>query len=106
MAAARYLRRARGDLLAIARYTLETWGLEQANRYVDALEECCRRLAQEPTLGRVHAPLPRYWRIEHGSHVVFFRREKNGDVVIVRVLHKRMLPERHLNPAAPDDDEP
>jgi len=35
---------------------------------------------------------------------VFFRREPTGDVVIVRVLHKRMLPERHLTD--PDHEEP
>lgn len=34
--------------------------------------------------------------------MVFFRREPTGDVVIVRVLHQRMLPEIHL---ARNDDE-
>jgi toxin ParE1/3/4 len=48
--------------------------------------------------------LPSYWRIEQGSHVVFFRRELNGDVVIVRVLHKRMLPELHLGKAEDDHE--
>jgi plasmid stabilization system protein ParE len=31
---------------------------------------------------------------------VFFRRTPDADVVIIRVLHKRMLPELHL----PGDD--
>jgi plasmid stabilization system protein ParE len=54
-------------------------------------------------LGRAYAPIPPYWRFEHASHVVFFRREDGGDVVIVRVLHERMLPELHL--VEPEDDE-
>jgi hypothetical protein len=35
--------------------------------------------------------------------VVFLRWETNGDVVIVRVLHERMLPELHVGKR---DDEP
>jgi plasmid stabilization system protein ParE len=38
--------------------------------------------------------------MEQGKHVVFFRREPEG-VLVSRILHERMLPERH----AIDDDE-
>ncbi len=58
-----------------------------------------------PALGRPFAPIPTYLRLEQGSHVVFFHREPNGDVVIVRVLHKRMLPELHLDPSRENQDE-
>jgi plasmid stabilization system protein ParE len=39
-------------------------------------------------------------RMEQGKHVVFFRREPGG-ILVSRILHERMLPERH----AIDDDE-
>jgi plasmid stabilization system protein ParE len=57
-----------------------------------------------PALGRPFAAVPPYLRHELGSHVVFFQREANGGVVIVRVLRKRMLLEVHLEPSQDDPD--
>ena len=88
--------KARADLVEIARYTRKRWGREPSNHYLGQLDACFQRLASTPSPGRPYAPLPPYWRLEQDSHVVFFRREATGDVVIVRVLHKRMLPELHL----------
>jgi toxin ParE1/3/4 len=90
------LRQALADLREIGRYTRRRWGLEQRNRYLAELDACFQHLAETPSLGRPYAPVPPYWRVTQGAHVVFFRREDGGDVVIVRVLHARMLPERHL----------
>jgi len=92
---------AEADLEAIADYTLERWGGRQCDRYLDGLQALFQRLLDEPGLGR---PYSRFLRIEHVSHVVFFRREANGDVRVVRVLHKRMLPELHFDPARDDDE--
>ncbi len=38
--------------MSIAAYTLRTWGEDQAIHYIDGLEACCRRLADNPALGR------------------------------------------------------
>jgi len=92
----RYTRRAEADLDSIAAYTLEKWGLEQAQRYLDALIACCEGLPADSSRGRVHHPRPEYLRTEQGKHVVFFRRDESGDTLVVRVLHERMLPELHL----------
>lgn len=100
----RVRKRASADLREIGRYTRQRWGREQSNRYLGQLDACFHRLLSMPSLGRAYDPLPSYWRIEQGSHVVFFRRELNGDVVIVRVLHKRMLPELHLGKAEDDHE--
>ncbi len=101
MAAFRLSRLADADLTGIGAYTLRTWGEEQANRYLDGLEECCRRLADRPKFGRpCESVRPGLRRMEHGKHVVFFRREPGG-ILISRILHQRMLPERHLM----DEDE-
>jgi toxin ParE1/3/4 len=78
----------------IAAYTLDTWGPEQAVRYVDALEDCCRRLANKPDLGRPCGHIrPGLRRIESGRHVVFYRVEAAG-IVVSRILHHRMLPDQ------------
>jgi toxin ParE1/3/4 len=95
----RFTARAESDLDSIAAHTETEWGTDQAHRYLSELEACCRQLAEDRTSGRRHRALPRYWRIEQGRHVVFFRRDQRGDVLVVRILHDRMLPKLHL-----DDD--
>jgi toxin ParE1/3/4 len=99
----RYTRRAESDLDSIAAYTLEKWGLDQAQRYLDALFACCESLAADPSRGRVHRPRPDYLRAEQGKHVVFCRRDTNGETLIVRILHQRMLPELHLTEDSEDE---
>ena len=32
--------------------------------------------------------------MEHGKHVVFYRVEQSRGILVVRILHQRMLPER------------
>jgi toxin ParE1/3/4 len=95
MAAFRLSRLAEADLLDIATYTLRTWGQGQAIRYVDDLEACCRKLAANPEMGRACDHVrPGLRRMEHGRHVLFYRIEAEG-IVVSRILHQRMLPERH-----------
>jgi plasmid stabilization system protein ParE len=67
-------------------------------------QNACGHLADDPASGRVFHAIPAYWRIEQGRHVVFFRRAVNGDVLVVRILHDRMLPELHL--LGESDEEP
>lgn len=88
-------RLAEADLANIGAYTLRTWGEDQTGRYLDDLETCCQRLADNPLsgrpCGRVRADLR---RMEHGRHIVFFRRVVGG-ILVSPILHERMLPERH-----------
>ena len=51
MAEYRLTRRAEADLSGIADYSIETFGIEQARRYRDQLEDCFETLAQNPRLG-------------------------------------------------------
>jgi toxin ParE1/3/4 len=91
----RFSRRAEADLLSIADYTLREWGKAQTARYIDELEDCCQMLADNPALGRVCDDVrPGVHRHEHGKHVLFYREERGG-ILISRILHQRMLPERH-----------
>ena len=95
MAAFRFSRRAEPDLLGIADYTLRTWGKAQASRYLGELEDCCRRLAENPALGRLCEEIRSgLRRFECGEHVVFYRK-RGGGIFISRILHRRMLPEVH-----------
>jgi toxin ParE1/3/4 len=90
----RFSRRAEADLLSIGAYTLRTWGEDQAICYIDDLEVCCQMLADNPTLGRACDEVrPGLRRMEHGRHVVFYRKAVEG-ILVARILHQHMLPER------------
>lgn len=93
--------RAELDLLEIAEYTQRTWDDVQCARYLDQLEQACERLADHPGLGRACNHIrPGLRRSEQGKHVIFYRRS-GEDIVVVRILHDRMLPDLHLL----DDDD-
>lgn len=88
-------------MLSIGEFTLHEWDPSQAARYLGELENCCQTLAENPNLGRACDQIrPGLRRHEHGKHVVFYRRDDKG-ILVSRILHQRMLPERH----AIDDQE-
>jgi toxin ParE1/3/4 len=92
----RFSRRAEADLLSIGAYTLRTWGENQAVRYIGDLEACCQMLADNPASGRTCDDVCRSLRrMEIGRHVVFYREDTRG-ILVSRILHRRMLPERHV----------
>ena len=102
MASFRFSQRAEADLLGIGAYTLRNWGEEQTVRYLGDLELCCQMLADNPGLGRnCDRVRPGLRRMETGRHVVFYREDARG-ILISRILHERMLPERHV---IDDEDE-
>ena len=91
-----FSRLARLDLIEIAEYTLDRWGLNQAERYLDGLDDCFKRLVQTPQMGSACDQIrDGYRRIEQGKHVVIYRADVDG-VFISRILHRRILPERHM----------
>ena len=95
MAAFRFSRRAEAGLVGIATYTLRTWGKAQTARYLGDLEAFCRTLADNPALGRPCDEVrPGLRRMGHGKHVVFYRQDRTG-ILISRILHQSMLPEKH-----------
>jgi toxin ParE1/3/4 len=92
VAAFHFSRRAEADLLEIGSYTLQTWGVDQAIRYIDQLEACCQKLANNPESGRPCDDVRRgLRRMEQGKHVIFYR-QQDAEVLISRILHQRMLP--------------
>jgi toxin ParE1/3/4 len=94
MAKFRLSRLAEADLMDIGTYSLDKWGEDQTTRYIDALEACCQQLGDNPELGRACDQIRSgLRRMEHGRHVVFYRIEGRG-ILVSRILHQRMLPER------------
>jgi hypothetical protein len=36
---------------------------------------------------------------------VYFRRKDDGEIIVVRILHKRLLPELHFDPTRDDEED-
>lgn len=81
---------AESDLVGIWRYTHETWGIEQADHYVDMLELVIKLLQQEPENGTERSDVRAgYWSKRAGRHVIFYTFTAS-ELRIRRVLHDRM----------------
>lgn len=87
---------ARADLAAIRRYSLRTWGPHQTSRYLDALRDTMKGLAQGSVVSRPRSDLrPAIMMATSGRHSIFF--EANESLItVIRVLHDSMDYQRHL----------
>jgi toxin ParE1/3/4 len=83
------------DIGAIWDYTAETWGVVQADRYVDDIRNACVALAEGERAGRRVGVLDGYLKLPVGRHLIFVRQVGPG-IVVIRVLHQSMDVERHL----------
>jgi len=88
--------RAQADIDDIWEYTVQRWGERQAETYTSLIKEGVDAIADNPGVGRPCDDVrPGYRRYPVGSHVLFYR-VRAADIVVVRILHKRMDVERHL----------
>jgi toxin ParE1/3/4 len=87
---------ARADLAAIRRYSLRTWGPHQTSRYMDALRDAMKGLAQGSVASRPRSDLrPAIMMATSGRHSIFFEADESR-ILVVRVLHDSMDYQRHL----------
>lgn len=86
------------DLAGIDHATAVTWGVAQAERYLNFLSAEIKSLAESPDLGRIVEQRPhlrvytaklRKRRAAHGHRIIY---QVVGDgILVVRVLHTAML---------------
>ena len=91
--------RAEADLAEIWVYSAEQWNLEQADRYIDALLSRFDWLRDNPQLWKPRPDITEgLYSFPQQSHVIYFRAwgDPPGLIEIVRVLHGRMEPARHV----------
>lgn len=87
---------ARTDLIEIRRYTLETWGTAQSQKYLSELRKTLRVLAGTPAPGRARADLGSdVFSFPHASHVIYYVIHEER-LVVFAAQHKRMVPRKHL----------
>lgn len=96
-----FAEQAERDLEAIIDYTLEHWGQRQATDYLNQLETLAETLAERPDIGvKRDALFDGLISFPYRSHILYYVKQRHG-ITIVRVLHKRMDPERHLSAESP-----
>lgn len=102
MSSYRLTRRADQDLIDIYLYTLEQFGMAQAERYAEGVRSCFALLADNPRLGRPADLIrPGLRRHEHGSHVILYREDiEQGGLLVLAVIHGRRRPELGLDDLA------
>jgi toxin ParE1/3/4 len=92
----RYSRRAKADIRHIWGYTVDNWGQGQAEIYLGLIDAALDSIVSDPKLGRPLSGMRRsYRKYLVGSHAVFYRLS-GRTILIVRILHQRMDPERHF----------
>ncbi len=81
---------------AVWLYSLQEWGAEQTDRYIDDLTAAFEFLLDSPKAGspceNIRAGYRKYPVIRH---MVYYRETSYG-IEVIRVLHDRMLALRHL----------
>jgi toxin ParE1/3/4 len=88
--------RAQQDIEDIWDFTLETWGDAKAQTYIRAIQAGAERLRHNPFSGPACDHIRRgYRKLPVGSHMMFYRVE-NAHIIVVRILHQRMDPQRRL----------
>ncbi len=87
---------AKTDLQHIATYTLQKWGVVQKKVYLDLIKKSFNTLSTVGNIGKKRDEIEKglySYRIK--KHTVYFR-ETDHEFVVLRILHSRMDPERHL----------
>src|ERR1700716_1664550 len=101
---------ARADLARILATSAERWGVEGRRRYSAMLSAAMRNVAADPA-GRmtrarpdlssgirsfhVRAHVPEL-TVRNPGHILYYRVAQPGLIEILRVLHERMEPSRHV----------
>jgi toxin ParE1/3/4 len=121
MARFRLSRLAQADFGRILATSAERWGIEGQQRYAAMLAAAMRKLAADPEgpttraraeldaglrslhlqYLRAEAPKP---KVRRPVHILYYRALTPELIEIVRVLHERMDPSRHLHESSEEEE--
>lgn len=88
--------KARNDMESIWQYSIQRWGLNQTERYIDALTTTFTLLAKRPQSGRPCDNIRTgYRKYSVTRHVIYYRKTDYG-IEVIRVLHDRMSAPKHF----------
>jgi len=87
---------AKTDLQRIAAYTQQEWGAVQKKVYLDLIKKSFNTLSSVGNIGKKHDDIEQgLYAYSIKKHTVYFR-ETEQEFVVLRILHSRMDPKRHL----------
>jgi toxin ParE1/3/4 len=85
------------DINNIWIYTAENWSIQKADRYYnliyDEIEYIVRNFEIASDFWKIRKSY-KYSKVK--SHLIFFKKDKNNEIEVVRVLHERMDIENRL----------
>ena len=86
---------AENDLEKIWQYSVDTWGVRRALKYLDDLHSTFQLLTTSPFIGRQHPEFSPVVHIHpHGHHLIMYMVTAYG-ISVVRILHESMdVPEK------------
>jgi toxin ParE1/3/4 len=78
---------AKNDLCAIAEYTMQKWGNNQADIYLDKIDKALLKIQDNPNIGRVRSDISdRHRSLLMEKHLLVYTVE-NTEIIISRILH-------------------
>ena len=80
------------NLTSIWNYTHDTWWVDQANNYLDDLENFCNSMGQgtdiiSKPLADVH---PNLMLLHRNNHYIFFKKTAGSEPIVLAFLHEQM----------------
>lgn len=79
------------DINNIWIYTAKNWSVEQADRYYNLIYDEIEYIVSNFEMARDFGKIRKSYRFSKvKSHLIFFKKDKNNEIEVVRVLHERM----------------
>jgi toxin ParE1/3/4 len=92
----KYSKKADLDLESLTLYSLESFGESQTNKYITGFKKTLQNLTDSPNIGKPFSYGSKKYRMyRYMSHTVYYRESTTG-IFVVRILHSKMLPSKHL----------
>lgn len=86
------------DLESIWLYSLEQWGIQQADYYIHSLTDRFLWLSEQPMLGKQRKDVKdAYYSFPEGEHVIFYKIRDDKQIDIIGIPHHSMDIVSHLN---------
>jgi toxin ParE1/3/4 len=87
---------AKSDFVEIWNYSVETWGLKQAEKYLQDIEDTLNQLAANPELGRQRPEIASgYYSFPAQKHIIFYL-ISDSYIDIIGILHGKMDIDKNL----------
>ena len=83
--------KAGSDLENIWLFTFKNWSVEQADRYYELIMNEIFFLSEHPTVGSIVDHIRKGYRVSRvKSHLIFYKYDPEGFIIVIRILHCSM----------------